>query len=90
MAHRKLPSGEGESAPSAPRFAAVLSPSGVGRLYHRSPGFGIMRAEGVFLPTLLDPKVFDTLGKSPRSRAADHPWAVFPDTDDLPGVRVHP
>jgi hypothetical protein len=52
--------------------------------------FGIMRAEGVVLPTLPDPKVFDTLGKSPRSRAADHPWAVFPDTDDLPGVGLRP
>jgi hypothetical protein len=49
-----------------------------------------MRAEGVVLPTLPDPKVFDTLGKSPRSRAADHPWAVFPDTDDLPGVGLRP
>jgi hypothetical protein len=49
-----------------------------------------MRAEGVVLPTLPDPKVFDTLGKSQRSRAADHPWAVFPDTDDRPGVRDCP
>jgi hypothetical protein len=49
-----------------------------------------MRAEGVFLPTLPDSRVCDTQDKSPRSRAADHPWAVFPDTDDLPGVRDRP
>jgi hypothetical protein len=62
MAHKKLPSCEGVSAPSAPRFAAVVSPSGVGRLCHRGPGFGIMRAEGVVLPTLPDPLVYDAKG----------------------------